>query len=50
MRVTPTLVRAAEAMMRDALEPALAMGLDGDTEYTPTQACPRNASCSMCMT
>ena len=50
MRVTPMLVRAAEAMMRDALEPALAIGVEGGKECTANQARPRNAPSSTHMT
>lgn len=42
MRVTPTLVQAAEAVLR-ALEPALAQRDKGEQEQVAKQVCPRKA-------
>ena len=40
MRVTPTLVQAAEAVLRDALEPALALRDESDVKLIVKQVRP----------
>ena len=44
MRVTPALVQAAEALLRGALEPAMAMRPEEEQANYAWQASPRNVT------
>ena len=48
MRVTPALVQAAEAALRNALEPALALRSEAEHKSCTARACPRPETRSMC--
>ena len=48
MRVTPALVQAAEAALRNALEPAIALRSEAEHKSSAERACPRPGTRSMC--